>query len=147
MKILSDKDVQSGLMFLLIGVFGLALSNGFDFGSTAQPGPGFFPIVLSSLLVIIGLGVICINILTPMIATPKIVWRPFLLITLAVVVFATGVDRFGLMPSVLAAALTASFAKTKYGTLSRVLMASALAIVSAVLFIVLLRLPIALWSF
>ncbi len=146
MKHLSDKDVLSGLMFLLIGAFGLFLSSGFEFGSTARPGPGFFPIVLSCLMIVVGAGVTAGAVLRPIAHYARIVWRPFLLITLAVLVFAFGIERFGLIPSVFAATITASFSKSSYGNRQRVLAASALAAFSAVIFVGLLNLPISLWS-
>ena len=40
---------MSGLVFIVASLVGSPLSGGFDFGSMARPGPGFFPIVLSVL--------------------------------------------------------------------------------------------------
>ncbi len=57
MKHFSDKDFLSGLMFVLIGVFGAFMVSSFAFGSTARPGPGFFPVVLSWTLMIVGAAV------------------------------------------------------------------------------------------
>ena len=146
MKHLSDKDFLSGLLFLCIGGFGLFMATGFDFGSTARPGPGFFPIVLSSALIIVGAVVALRGFLSPVIHHAKIVWRPFLFITFAVLVFGFGIQRFGLMPAVFAATITASFAKSGYGHPQRFVAAGALAAVSAGIFVGLLNLPIPLWS-
>lgn len=147
MKILSDKDVLAGLMFAVFGLLGLTMSAPFDFGSTARPGPGFFPIVLSVLLVLIGLGVVAFASVRAEVAAPHIVLRPLVMITLSVAVFALCVERFGLMPAVFLAAMIASFGQSRYGTVTRLWVSAALTLASAVLFIGLLRLPIAPWLF
>jgi hypothetical protein len=147
MKYLCDKDVASGLMFLALGILGLGLSQQFDFGTTARPGPGFFPTVLSVLLMLIGGGVTVAGLLRPVVNTTQMGWRPFVYITLAVVVFALSIDRFGLVPSVLATSIIASFAKSGFGLAARLVTSAALALFSAILFIGLLGLPIELWSF
>ena len=142
-----DKDVASGLMFLAIGIFSLMLSLQFDFGTTARPGPGFFPTVLSALLCAIGLLVIGIGFRSPVVHYTKIVWRPFVFITLGVVAFSMMIDPFGLVPSVIVATLTASFAKPEFGTIPRLIVAVSLAAFSAFLFILCLGMPIQPWSF
>jgi putative tricarboxylic transport membrane protein len=147
MKHLNDKDVASGLMFLAIGIFSLMLSLQFDFGTTARPGPGFFPTVLSTLLTAISLLVVGNALRTPIEYYARFVWRPFIFITLGVVTFALLVDSFGLVPSVLLASLIATFAKPAFGTTARLITAVSLSAFSAFLFIGLLGLPIAIWSF
>ena len=147
MKYLADKDVASGLMFLVIGLAGLGLSFGYEFGQPSHPGPGFFPVLLSALLALIGLAIIATGLLRPLERFPTIVWRPLLLITCAVLVFALRIDRFGLMPTVFIASLVATFAKADFGVVPRLLTAVSLAAFTALLFIALLRMPIPLWAF
>jgi hypothetical protein len=147
MKHLYDKDVASGLMFAAIGLFSLALSCQFDFGTSARPGAGFFPTVLSILLILIGVLVTVTALRSPVVVIAKIVWRPFVFITLAVVAFGVLINPFGLIPSVITASLIGSFAKADFGLVARLATASCLALFSAVLFIGLLNLPIDLWSY
>lgn len=147
MKYLSDKDILAGLMFVSIGLLGLGLSNGLAFGTTSHPGPGFFPVVLSLGVVAIGLGVAGRAVVRATGPVPAFAWRPFFLITLAVVLFALVIERMGLVPAVLVATLTGSFAAPGYGTRARLAVAGGLALASAALFIGALRLPIPLWTF
>ena len=43
MKIKSQKDFWSGLMFIVVGIgFAWGATN-YSFGSSARPGPGYFP--------------------------------------------------------------------------------------------------------
>ena len=54
MKIKSQKDFWSGLMFVVIGVgFAWGATN-YNFGSSARPGPGFFPMGLGLLMATLG---------------------------------------------------------------------------------------------
>ena len=54
MKIKSQKDFWSGLMFVVIGIgFAWGATN-YNFGSSARPGPGFFPMGLGLLMAILG---------------------------------------------------------------------------------------------
>ena len=54
MKIKSQKDFWSGLMFVAVGIgFAWGATN-YNFGSSARPGPGFFPLGLGLLMAILG---------------------------------------------------------------------------------------------
>ena len=54
MKIKSQRDFWSGLMFLAIGIgFAWGATN-YNFGSSARPGPGYFPFGLGIILALIG---------------------------------------------------------------------------------------------
>lgn len=54
MKIRSEKDFWSGLMFIAVGVgFAWGATN-YSFGSSARPGPAYFPFGLGILLAVLG---------------------------------------------------------------------------------------------
>ena len=54
MKIKSQKEFWSGLMFVAIGIgFAWGATN-YNFGSSARPGPGFFPLGLGLLMAALG---------------------------------------------------------------------------------------------
>ena len=58
MKIKSQKDFWSGLMFVAVGIgFAWGATN-YNFGSSARPGPGFFPFGLGLLMAILGAAVL-----------------------------------------------------------------------------------------
>ena len=54
MKIKSQRDFWSGLMFLAIGVAFAVGALNYSFGSSARPGPAYFPFGLGVLLALIG---------------------------------------------------------------------------------------------
>lgn len=49
------KDFWIGALYLAIGTLGLFIGRGYSFGTTARMGPGYFPLVVSGLLVVFGL--------------------------------------------------------------------------------------------
>lgn len=63
MKIKSQKDLWSGLMFILVGLgFAWGALN-YSFGSSARPGPAYFPFGLGILTAVLG-GVLLFGALT-----------------------------------------------------------------------------------
>ena len=100
MKIKSQRDFMSGLMFLVVGVAFAWGATEYSFGTSARPGPGYFPFGLGIFLAILG-GLVLFKALTleseggdPIGA---IAWRPLLVIVAAVVVFGVALPRLGLV--------------------------------------------------
>jgi hypothetical protein len=45
----------SGLIFVIIGITFLISSLSYNFGNSSMPGPGYFPFILSCILILIGI--------------------------------------------------------------------------------------------
>ena len=102
MKIKSQKDFWSGLMFIVVGVgFAWGATN-YSFGSSARPGPGYFPFGLGMLMALLG-GMVLFKALT--IETEggdpvgAFAWRPLGIILAAVVLFGVLLPRLGMIIS------------------------------------------------
>jgi hypothetical protein len=54
MKIKSEKDFWSGLMFIVTGIAFAYGATAYNFGSSARPGPGYFPFGLGLILALLG---------------------------------------------------------------------------------------------
>ncbi|MBL8326898.1 MAG: tripartite tricarboxylate transporter TctB family protein [Rubrivivax sp.] len=54
MKIKSEKDFWAGLMFLVTGIAFAWGATAYSFGSSARPGPGYFPFGLGIILALLG---------------------------------------------------------------------------------------------
>ena len=99
MKIKSQRDFWSGLMFLVVGVVFAWGATEYSFGTSARPGPGYFPFGLGILLALLG-GLVLFKALTlesengdPI---GDIAWRPLLIIVVAIAVFGVALPRLGL---------------------------------------------------
>ena len=103
MKIKSQRDFWSGLMFIVAGaVFAVGATN-YSMGSSARPGPGYFPLILSVLMAILG-AVVLFKALT--IETDDgdpigaFAWRPLIVIVAAIAVFGLALPRLGMLITV-----------------------------------------------
>lgn len=55
MKIKSERDFWAGMMFLVVGIaFAWGAAANYNFGSSARPGPAYFPFGLGVLLALLG---------------------------------------------------------------------------------------------
>ncbi len=63
MKIKSEKDFWSGLMFIVVGAAFAYGATNYSFGSSARPGPAYFPFGLGILMAILG-GMVLFKALT-----------------------------------------------------------------------------------
>ena len=102
MQIKSEKDFWSGLMFIGVGVAFAVGALEYKFGSSARPGPAFFPFGLGVLLAVLG-GMVLFKALTFEVEggdrIGKIAWRPLLIISLAVAGFGLILPRLGMFIS------------------------------------------------
>jgi len=100
MKIKSQRDFWSGLMFLVTGaLFAWGAIANYNFGSSARPGPGYFPFGLGVLLALLG-AFILFEALT--IETEdgepvgNIAWKPLLVILASVALFGLALPHVGM---------------------------------------------------
>lgn len=103
MKIKSQKDFASGLMFVAVGVaFAIGATN-YNFGQSARPGPGYFPLLLGVILAILG-AIVLLQSLAKGGADGDpigaITWKPLLLILGAVVLFGIALPHLGMVIAV-----------------------------------------------
>ncbi len=100
MKIKSEKDFWSGLMFIVIGLgFAWGATN-YSFGSAARPGPAYFPFGLGVLLAVLGLFVLFKALTLEAPGGDKIEpwpWKPWIIILAAVVIFGLMIPRLGML--------------------------------------------------
>jgi hypothetical protein len=54
MQIKSQRDFCSGLMFIVVGVAFAVGASHYSMGSSVDPGAGYFPLILSLLMAILG---------------------------------------------------------------------------------------------
>lgn len=147
-RVKNPQDFWAGILFIAFG--GLALWFGRDYamGTLNKIGPGFLPIVLSLGLLGVG-GVLALRALAtegPSIENSQVV--PQLCILAAIAVFAFGIERLGLALTVIAVAITASFARRgAQHWLEVIALAIGLAVLCVLLFVQLLGQPFMVWPF
>jgi len=148
LKINSQRDFWSGLMFIVAGIAFAWGATNYSFGSAARPGPGYFPFGLGILLAILG-GAVLLKALTVKTQDGEpvgaLAWRPLLLITLGVVVFGLALPKLGMVVSLPLLVLIASYAGDEFHLGEVLINSVVLTVFSWVIFIWGLNLTIPLW--
>lgn len=93
----AEKDFYAGLLYLALAVAFLWFGRNLRFGTAAEMGPGYFPLVLASLLGLLGIVAVVRSALSEGAAVDRVQWRPLLLITGASLGFGFLITRAGLV--------------------------------------------------
>jgi hypothetical protein len=147
-KIKSQKDFWSGLMFVATGLGFAAGATNYSFGTSARPGPGYFPFGLGILLAVLGAAVLFKSLTVeteggdPVGAIP---WRPLGLITLGVVLFGLALPKLGMIVSLPLLIMVASLAGDEFRLKEVLVNIVILTVGSWAIFIKGLNLVIPLW--
>lgn len=140
---MKQSHVLSGLAGLFIGAFALFEAWNYPIGSVTRMGPGYFPIILSVLLMVLSLGVLFIegrSVDGPDIERPS--WRGLVWIVLAVMAFAASVETLGLAPAILAAVILSAQADDDLHLKETLILAASCTVICVVIFIYILGLPL-----
>lgn len=148
MKIKSQRDFWSGLIFVVVGVtFALGATN-YSFGNSARPGAAYFPFGLGVLLAMLG-GMVLFKALTieadggdPIGA---IAWKPLLIIVGSIVVFGLLLPHLGLALTLPVLVTMSALAGDEFHWKDALLNSLILTFGSWVIFIWGLKLTIPLW--
>ena len=156
MKIKSQKDFFSGLLFMGVGIAFAWGATTYTVGTGARMGPGYFPLMLGILLAIIGAVMAFKATVVETVGGDKIgkwAWKPLVFILLANFTFGVllgglpsiGVPAMGLIIAIYALTIIAGMAGDQFSLKSSILLATALAIGSYAAFIWALKLQIQVW--
>ena len=156
MKIKSQKDFFSGLMFLGVGIAFAWGATNYTVGTGARMGPGYFPLMLGILMTVIGAIIMFKATVVETMDGDKIgkwAWKPLGLILLANFTFGVllgglpgiGVPAMGLIIAIYALTIISSLAGESFNLKSVLVLATVLAIGSYVAFIWALKLQIQVW--
>ena len=148
MKIKSQKDFWSGLMFVALGLGFAWGSLEYKFGSSARPGPAYFPFGLGLLLAVVGAAVWFASITVETEdgqLIGAIAWKPLLIITGAVVMFGFILPRLGMIVSLPLLIIVAALAGDEWHWKDALLNTVILTLGSWLIFIKGLSLVIPLW--
>ena len=156
MKIKSQKDFFSGLMFMGVGVAFAIGATTYNVGSGARMGPGYFPLILGILLAILG---IAITFYATTVETQdgdkigKWAWKQLFFILASNFAFGVllaglpslGIPAMGLIVAIYGLVFIASQAGEKPSLKENFILATVLAVGSYVAFVWALKLQFPVW--
>lgn len=156
MKIKSQPDFYSGLMFVVAGIAFAWGATNYTVGDAARMGPGYFPLMLGILMALVG-AVITFTALgktdTGEEKIGKWAWRPLVYVIAANVIFGIllagirdwGIPAFGIIIGIYALTFVASMAQADWKFKPTLVLATALAIGSYLVFVLALKLQFPVW--
>lgn len=108
------KDFWTGVIYFLFGGIAFWIAQDYGFGTASRMGPGYFPSVLSALLVLIGLISLVRSFIVPGEPLGKFALKAGVLIILSTVLFGFLINRAGLVIALLALVLVSAAASEKF---------------------------------
>ena len=148
MRIKSQRDFWSGLLFVAVGVIFAVGARNYSLGTSARPGPGYFPLMLSVIMAILG-AIVVFKALT--IETEggdpigHVAWKPLIIIVAAIAVFGATITWLGMIISIPILILISSFASDEFHWRDVLVNSIVLTVASWLIFIVGLKLTIPMW--
>jgi len=155
-KIKSQKDFYSGLLYTVVGAAFAYGATSYNIGTGARMGPGYFPLLLGTILAIIG-GVILFKSLVVETPTGDRVgswaWKPLSFIIAGNLLFGVLLGglpsikfpAMGLIVAIYGTTLVVSMAGDKFKLKEVLILATVLSVLSYLAFIVLLKLQFPVW--
>lgn len=141
------KDVLAGVAFIAFGLAFAVVASSYEIGTALRMGPGYFPLVLGGLLVLLGVLIIAKGwIAGEGGEIGPVPWKAAALITGALVFFAATIRGLGVVPSVFLTALLAGFSGHRPGVVAPVVIAVGLTVTCVIVFIVALQLRLPLFG-
>lgn len=148
MKIKSERDFWSGLMFTVVGVIFAVGATNYNMGASARPGPGYFPLLLGVVQTILGAVVLFKSLTIETEGGDKIgaiAWRPLLVIVFSIALFGILLPRAGMIITIPILIITSSFAGNQFSLKGVLASCVVLTAFSWLIFIYGLKLVIPLW--
>lgn len=156
MKIKSQKDFYSGLVYTVVGAAFAYGAISYNIGTAARMGPGYFPLLLGVMLAIIGAIVLLKSLVFETPTGDQVgawAWKPLIFIIAGNLLFgillgglpSIKLPAMGLIAAIYGTTLIVSFAGDKFKLQEVLILATVLSVMSYLAFILLLRLQFPVW--
>jgi hypothetical protein len=156
MNIKSQKDFYTGLIYMGVGAAFALGATTYNVGNSARMGPGYFPLMLGMLLAILGAVITFRSMVVETENGEKIgawAWKPLFFIIAANLIFGAlmgglpsiKLSAMGMIAAIYVLTFIASLASEEFKFKEIVILATVLAVMSYLAFIVLLKLQLQAW--
>lgn len=141
-----NMDFLAGLLMIVIGGGAFYMALDFPFGSALRMGPGYFPRVLSTILMLFGVFVMIRGLMSGESIKGRWGFKPLAYIVVSLLAFGFIMERWGLFPALAALFFIASAANHFYKVVEVTILFVAMTAFAWVVFIYLLGLPYPLFG-
>lgn len=141
LKSLDATEAIAGALFIAFGLFFGVQALNLELGTAFKMGPGYFPLVLSGILILLGLAILASAVNKAGDATGAYAWRGMMFILPAPVFFGLTVQGLGFVPAIFLTTIIAAMASFKMRLHWALLLAVVLTVFSTLVFSYGLGLP------
>ena len=145
LRVKGPQDLGAGVVFLAIGIAGLYFGRELAFGTSARMGPGYFPVLLSGLIIAVGLivGFKGLTIEGP--PVERVQLRPISFIVAAILMFGFLIESIGLALTAILLTVFAAYARPEVKLGETVMLGVALAAFTVAVFVYVLGQALPAW--
>ena len=141
MELRKNKDFWAGMMLVGIGAAAMFIARGYRFGSALRMGPGFFPTILSVILIVFGICIMAVGLKSGEKIQEHLSLRALILLPLSLILFGVLMERAGFIPALVALVFVSAASGREFKFVEVLLLTALLTVASAALFIWGLGLP------
>src|SRR5262245_38463320 len=144
-RVKSPQDFGAAVVFMVIGVAGIYFGRELAFGTPARMGPGYFPTLLSIIIVALGLilGLRSLAIEGPPIERVQL--RPLFFIVIAILAFGYLIDLVGLAITAVLLTVLAAYARPEVKITETLALGVGLGLFTVLVFVYALSQPLPAW--
>ncbi|MEO8279959.1 MAG: tripartite tricarboxylate transporter TctB family protein [Ideonella sp.] len=150
MRHIEYRDLTAGVLLGGVGLFtALYGASHYTIGDPARMGPGFFPVMLGGVLVVLGVIIVLLAFRKTVHALhpPPFALRALLAVSLSILVFSLLVNSLGLVPATIAMTFVAVAAETPYKLRRTAILSVSLALIAWLIFTVALSMTLPAFTF
>ena len=138
---ISNKDFWAGMMFILIGGVAILIARHYPFGSALRMGPGYFPVVLGAILIVLGIYVMLRGLRKYEKITGNWSIRALIVLPLSLPLFGILMDFAGFIPALISLTFVSAASGREFKFMEVLLLTIFLGGLSVAIFIWSLGLP------
>ena len=143
----APKDFWTGVMFIGFGVASLLIARAYPFGTAGRMGAGYFPTMLSIVLIFLGVLTLLRGLRTRGAPLGDFAWKPLLIVSASVVAFGLLLFGAGLVISLVILTLgCASASKHFHFDRTNIFITVGLTLFCVLVFVKGLGLPMPIWG-
>ena len=142
LHIRNSKDFWTAIIYIAIGSIFLVISRDYPMGSTLKMGPAYFPTILSSLLIIIGVISLVRSFIQQGTPIGSFTFRGLLLVTAATILFGLIVRGAGLIIALPVLVIISAYASIKFRWVEALALAAGLTLFCILIFLKGLGVPL-----
>jgi len=140
----NPKDFWAGLIYLAVGLTAIVLARDFGMGTATKMGPGYFPIVLGGVLVLIGVVSVARSFVRKGEPIGAFALKGMLLVCVGTVLFGALLRGAGLVIALIALVIVSAYGSTKFRFGTALMLAAGLTVACVLVFVKGLGIPMSL---